>query len=166
MDGANQIVVACDVSDNPADSVSMLGMVEQAESNCGKKPKRVLADAGHFSEHNIVTLEGKGIDVYIAPNKQRHSDRSQPAPRGRIPWGLSIKERMRRRLRTKKGKETYAKRKWIVEPPFGQIKQARGIGQFLLRGKQKVCGEWSLINTTHNLLKLYLFGGWQLLTRR
>jgi transposase len=162
VDGANQIVVACDVSDNPADSVSMLGMVEQAETNCGKKPKRVLADAGHFSERNIVTLEGKGIDVYIALDKLWHADKSQAAPRGRIPLGLSIKERMRRKLRTKKGKETYAKRKWIVEPPFGQIKQARGIREFLLRGKRKVCGEWSLINTTHNLLKLYLFGGWQL----
>jgi hypothetical protein len=162
VDGANQIIVACDVSDNPADSVSMVGMVEQAETNCGNKPKRVLADAGHFSEHNVVALEEKGIDVYIACDKQRHTDKSQPAPRGRTPLGLSIKEKMRRKLRTKKGKETYAKRKWIVEPPFGQIKQARGIRQFLLRGKRKVCGEWSLINTTHNLLKLYLFGRWQL----
>ncbi len=65
---------------------------------------------------------------------------------------------MRRKLRTKKGKKTYAKRKWIVEPPFGQIKEARGIRQFLLRGKRKVSGEWSLISTTHNLLKLYLSG--------
>lgn len=161
VDGANQIVVACDVSDNPADSVSMLGMVEQTERNCGKKPKRVLADAGHFSEHNIVALEEKGIDAYIAPDKQRHTDKSQAAPKGRIPLSLSIKERMRRKLRTKKGKETYAKRKWIVEPPFGQIKQARGIRQFLLRGKREVCGEWSLISTTHNLLKLYLLGGWR-----
>ncbi len=119
MDGANQIVVACDVSDNPADSVSMLGMVERAETNCGKKPKRVLADAGHFSERNVVALEEKGIDVYIACDKQRHTlavaggqaDKSQAAPRGRIPLGLSIKERMQRKLRTKKGKETYAKRK-------------------------------------------------------
>jgi len=161
VDGANQVVVACDVSDNPADSVSMLGMVEQAERNCGKKPKRVLADAGHFSEHNVVALEGKGIEVYIACDKQRHTEKSQGAPRGRIPLGLSVKERMRRKLKTKKGKETYAKRKWIVEPPFGQIKEARGIRRFLLRGKRKVCGEWSLINTTHNLLKLYLRGGWQ-----
>jgi hypothetical protein len=158
VDGAHQVVVACDVSDNPADSVSMVRMVEQAERNCGNKPKRVLADAGHFSEHNVVTLEGKGIDVYIACDKQKHTDKSQGAPRGRIPLGLSIKESMRRKLKTKKGKETYAKRKWIVEPPFGQIKQARGIRQFLLRGKRKVIGEWSLINTTHNLLKLYLHG--------
>jgi len=149
VDSSNQIIVACEVSDNPADSVSTVQMVEQVEENCGKKPKRVIADAGHFSEHNIRTLEGKGIEVYISPNKQRHTRKSEPAARGRIPAGLSIKERMRRKLRTKKGRETYAKRKWIVEPPFGQIKEARGIRRFLLRGKRKVSGEWSLISTTH-----------------
>lgn len=158
VDGANQIIVGCEVSDNPADSVSTVEMVEQVENNCGKKPRRVLADAGHFSEHNVVTLEEQGIDVYISPAKQRHTQKAQPAPRGRIPPGLSVKEKMRRKLRTKKGRETYAKRKWIVEPPFGQIKEARGIRRFLLRGKRKVTGEWSLISTTHNLLKLYVSG--------
>lgn len=158
VDGANQIIVGCEVSDNPADSVSTVEMVEQVENNCGKKPRRVLADAGHFSERNVVTLEEQGIDVYISPAKQRHTHKAQPAPRGRIPLGLSVKEKMRRKLRTKKGRETYAKRKWIVEPPFGQIKEARGIRRFLLRGKRKVTGEWSLISTTHNLLKLYVSG--------
>jgi len=158
VDGANQIIVGCEVSDNPADSVSTVEMVKQVENNCGKKPKRVLADAGHFSEHNVATLEEQGIDVYISTAKQRHTQKTQPAPRGRIPLGLSVKDKMRRKLRTKKGKKTYAKRKWIVEPLFGQIKEARGIRQFLLRGKRKVSGEWSLISTTHNLLKLYLSG--------
>lgn len=158
VDGANQIIVACQVSANPADSVSTVEMVEQVERNCGKQPKRVLADAGHFSEHNVVTLEQRGVEVYICPQKQRHTQKPEPAPRGRMPAGLSVKERMRRKLRTKKGRQTYAKRKWIVEPPFGQIKEARGIRQFLLRGKRKVSGEWSLIATTHNLLKLYVSG--------
>jgi transposase len=158
VDGANQIIVACEVSDNPADSVSTVEMVEQVEENCEKKPKRILADAGHFSEHNVVTLEQRGMDVYICPGKQRHTQKPEPAARGRMPARLSVKERMRRKLRTKEGRETYAKRKWIVEPPFGQIKEARGIRQFLLRGKRKVSGEWSLISTTHNLLKLYVCG--------
>lgn len=158
VDGANQIIVACDVSANPADSVSTVEMVEQVERNCGKKPKRILADAGHFSEHNVVTLEQRGMDVYICPEKQRHTHKPPSAPKGRMPAGLSVKERMRRKLRTKKGRDTYARRKWIVEPPFGQIKEARGIRQFLLRGKRKVSGEWSLIATTHNLLKLYVSG--------
>jgi len=158
VDSAHQVIVACEVSANPADSVTTVEMVEQVEENCGKKPKRVLADAGHFSEHNVVTLEQQGIEVYICPEKQRHNQKTPPAPRGRIPLGLNVKEKMRRKLRTKKGRATYAKRKWIVEPPFGQIKEARGIRQFLLRGKRKVSGEWSLISTTHNLLKLYVSG--------
>ena len=64
-------------------------------------------------------------------------------------------ERMRRKLRTKAGKRVYARRKAIVEPVFGQIKQARGIRQLLLRGLEQARGEWTLICTTHNILKLH-----------
>ena len=77
------------------------------------------------------------------------------APRGRIPSGATVQERMDRKLRTKKGKREYSKRKGTVEPVFGQIKQARGFRQFLLRGLERVQGEWSLVCTTHNILKLY-----------
>ena len=69
------------------------------------------------------------------------------------PAGLSLVERMRRKLRTKAGKKVYARRKAIVEPVFGQIKQARGIRQFLMRGWERARGEWALICTTHNILK-------------
>ena len=78
-----------------------------------------------------------------------------PAPRGRIPIGLSSPDRMRRKLRTKRGRECYALRKVLPEPVFGQIKQARGFRQFLLRGLDKVSGEWQVICTGHNLLKLW-----------
>jgi hypothetical protein len=71
-------------------------------------------------------------------------------------------DRMRRKLLTKKGRAIYAKRKEIVEPVFGQIKRCRGFRQFLLRGLKKVKGEWSLICTAHNLLKLWraMSGSW------
>jgi hypothetical protein len=62
---------------------------------------------------------------------------------------------MQRRLATKDGRAAYARRKATVEPVFGQIKQARGIRSFLLRGLAKVRGEWALVTLTHNLLKLY-----------
>jgi len=74
---------------------------------------------------------------------------------GRPPLELTLREEMRRKLRTKHGREVYGHRKTTVEPVFGQIKAARGIRDFLLRGLTKVRGEWSLIATTHNLLKLY-----------
>ncbi len=74
---------------------------------------------------------------------------------GRIPSHLSLRDRMRRKLQTRRGRQRYSLRMQTVEPVFGQIKQGRGCRQFLLRGLQKVGGEWSLICTTHNLLKLF-----------
>ena len=75
---------------------------------------------------------------------------------------VTSKQRMAHKLRTKKGRETYAKRKGMIEPIFGQIKQARGFRQFLLRGMDKMRGEWGLVCMTHNLLKL--FGSQQVVT--
>ena len=79
----------------------------------------------------------------------------RPAARGRIPKSMTFIDRVRRKLWTKRGRATYALRKQIVEPVFGQIKQGRGLRQFLLRGLEKVRGEWSLWCTTHNLLKIW-----------
>ena len=81
-----------------------------------------------------------------------------PAARGRPPKDMSVKDKMRRKLRTKRGKTVYAKRKQVVEPVFGQIKQARGLRQFLLREIGNVSAEWNLWRLTHNLLKLHRFG--------
>ncbi|MGH9608729.1 MAG: transposase, partial [Bryobacteraceae bacterium] len=78
-----------------------------------------------------------------------------PCPRGPLPKGATRVDRMRRRVQTRAGKAIYAAPKGIVEPVFGQIKQARGFRQFLLRGLKKVRGEWALVCLTHNILKLY-----------
>jgi len=83
------------------------------------------------------------------------------ALQGRPPAGLSVADRMRRTLRTTRGRRGYARRKAIVEPVFGQIKQGRGYRQFLLRGMRQARGEWALSCTTHNGLKL-----WPALRRR
>ena len=91
----------------------------------------------------------------MPPDKIGHRLTLPPAPRGRIPKNLPIVDRMRRKLRTKKGRECYGLRKELPEPVFGQIKQARGFGQFLLRGSDKVSSEWTVICTGHNLLKLF-----------
>ena len=95
------------------------------------------------------------IDAYISTRKQKHGERPGPCPRGRLPNGATIVDRMSRKLLTKTGAAAYAARKGIVEPVIGQIKHARGFRQFLLRGFEKVHGEWSLVCTTHNILKLY-----------
>jgi len=84
----------------------------------------------------------------------KHGEPALPPPRGRIPARLTVAERMQRKLRTKAGHAVYARRKAIVEPVNGQIKQARGFRQFLRRGLERVSQEWSLVCTAHNLLKL------------
>ena len=115
----------------------------------------VLADAGYWSEANVVALQDREIEVLIATGRRKHSEPPPVAPRGRPPAGLTVKQRMARTLATLRGHALYARRKAIVEPPFGQIKHARGFRQFLRRGLRAVGEEWALICTSHNVLKLY-----------
>jgi hypothetical protein len=96
----------------------------------------------------------------VAVDKDKHS-RSQPAPRGRIPKAAGVRERMRRKTRTKKGRKVYARRKHVVEPVFGFIKQALGFRQFLLRGLEKAGPEWELVNLGYNLRRLHASGRYQ-----
>ena len=133
-------------------------MTRETILNTGETPRELSADAGYYSAQAVAELQALGVDPYIAPEKTRHGTRPEPAPRGRIPKGLSARERMRRKLRTKRGRERYALRMETVEPVFGQIKQGRGFRQFLLRGLEKVNREWLLICAGHNLLKLFRFG--------
>ena len=130
-------------------------MMEAVKINTGQLPRQMSADAGYFSSDAVKNLTALGIDVYMPPDKIGHRFNLPPAPRGRIPKCLPIVDRMRRKLRTKKGKECYGLRKELPEPVFGQIKQVRGFDQFLLRGSDKVSSEWKVICTGHNMLKLF-----------
>ena len=155
VDSAQQVITAADVTQRPSDKEQAVPMVKQVEENLGELPGQLSADAGYFSSKVVEELTAAGIDVYIPPDKMRHAYKAPPAPRGRIPKGLSTADRMRRKLRTKQGRKRYGLRKELPEPVFGQIKQARGFRQFLLRGKEKVRGEWRFICTGHNVLKLF-----------
>lgn len=155
VDCSSQVIVAADVSQQANDKQQIVPMVEQIEENLGEIPDRVLADNGYFSEANVQYLAENHMEPLIAPERTKHTDNPAPAPRGRIPNEMSLVERMGRKLKTKEGKKTYSKRKESVEPVFGQIKEARGIRAFLLRGLEKVRGEWRLICLTHNILKLW-----------
>lgn len=155
VDAKSQVIVAADVTDEPNDKKQVEPMVKQIEANLGSKPKELSADSGYYSEANVAVLESEEIEAFIAPEKKRHTDRDIPAPRGRPPNGSTAKDRMARKLRTKRGRRKYGLRKEVAEPVFGQIKEARGFRQFLLRGLANVRGEWRLICLGHNLLKLY-----------
>jgi len=159
VDDKSQIIVASGVTQQSNDKQQVKPMVEAIKDNTGgSKPRKLSADTGYFSESNIDYLEGERIDGYLATGKHKHTDITESAPCGRIVRDATKKERMARKLRTKKGRETYSKRKQIVEPVFGQIKEVRGFRRFLLRGLENVTGEWDLICLTHNVLKLFRSG--------
>jgi hypothetical protein len=158
VDAEHQIIVAADVTQQANDKQQVEPMVEQIEANVGEKPKELSADSGYYSDDNLDVLSRRSIDAYIPPGKDKHSDPSVPSPRGRIPKALTIKERMERKLRTKRGRQKYKLRKEVVEPVYGQIKGVRGFRAFLLRGYASVRGEWRLICAAHNLLKLFRSG--------
>jgi transposase len=155
VDETAQVIVATAVTADPTDTRSLPALVTQVRANTGRSPRRLLADAGYGSEDNLVHLAGAGIDAYVALIRDHHGREAPAAPRGRIPASLSTRERMSRKLRTKVGRAHYARRKAIVEPVFGQIKEARGFRRFSLRGLEAVQAEWLLVAAVHNLGKLF-----------
>ena len=155
VDSQHQVIVAARATNQASDKQQAVAMIEEVIANVGAVPIEVSADAGYYSAQAVADLHALGTDTFIAPEKTRHGRVPPPAPKGRIPHHLSPRDRMRRKLQTKRGRQRYALRMATVEPVFGQIKQARGFRQFLLRGLAKVNGEWSLICTGHNLLKLF-----------
>ncbi len=158
VDSSSQVIVAARATNQSSDKRQAVVMMEEAIANAGEVPREVSADAGYYSAEATEKIHALGMDPFIAPDQTRHGRILPPAPRGRIPKHLSARDRMRRKLRTKRGRQRYALRMETVEPVFGQIKHGRGFRQFLLRGLDKVNGEWLLICLGHNLLKLYRAG--------
>jgi transposase len=155
-----QLIVGQTVTAAANDKEQLLPMIEIIEQQSGQRPEAVLADSGYCSEQNLEKLQqtaepDRKIEAYIATGKNKHGEHRKPCPRGPLPKGTSRVGRMKRKLQTKAGRAVYAARKTLVEPVFGQIKQARGFRQFLLRGIEKVRGEWALVCLTHNILKLH-----------
>jgi transposase len=155
VDGHAQVIVAQTVTPMAADVGHLVPLVTAITRTLGRRPRRVLADAGYCSEENLQALEPRQIDAYIATGRLKHSELQAPAPRGRPPANLTRRQRMARKLRTLRGRAVYACRKTIVEPVFGQIKHARHFRQFLRRGEIAVRDEWGLLCTVHNVLKLH-----------
>jgi transposase len=150
-----QLIVGQRVTQAANDKQQMVPLIEAIEEQSGQKPEGVLADNGYCSDENLKYLARKRMEGFVATGKQKHGERRKPCQRGPLPREAGRVERMERKLETKVGAAVYATRKFIVEPVFGQIKQARGFRQFLLRGIEKVRGEWALICMTHNLLKFH-----------
>ena len=159
----NQIILSADVTEQANDKRQVIPMVDQALENlkaAGVKQAvgAAVMDTGYYSEANTKALEERALDPYIATERLKHNQEIPPVPRGRIPKDYTAQQRMARKLRTVKGRASYAKRKGIIEPIFGQLKQVLGFRQFSLRGLASMRGEWRLICAVHNLLKLWRHG--------
>jgi len=150
-----QLIVGQSVTQETNDKQQLTPMITTIAQQSGITPTQLLADAGYCSDANLTAIADTPIDAYISTRKQKHGERPGPCPRGPLAKTATTIDRMSRKLHRKVGAAVYARRKAIVEPVIGQIKQARGFRQFLLRGLEKVQGEWSLVCTTHNILKLY-----------
>lgn len=152
---SHQVIVAIGLTNQAPDQQHLPPMLEQVKVATGKYPKELLADNGYWDEKHVDYCEQRQVDPFIAAGRQKHNE-PPPSARGRPPKNLDARGRMRRKLRTKKGRETYRHRKRIVEPVFGQIRETQGLRRFLLRGLEKVRGEWALLSTGHNLRKLHM----------
>jgi hypothetical protein len=148
VDGKAQIIVEHGLTPSTSDHDQLVALVDGIEKNLGRKPAEASADAGYCSEANLAALDARGIKAYVATGRAKH-----PADAKRR-LGGELTQAMRRKLKRAGWRSRYRLRKQIVEPVFGQIKQARGFRQFLLRGIEKVRAEWAMICTAHNLLKL------------
>ncbi len=160
-----QIIVAADVTDQANDVRQTVPMVNHMKNNLDavgvtENVTSFTADPGYFSEENMNSLDSNERidDVFIATGRQKHNDKVSDSPNGRPPKDLTPKQKMARRNRTKEGRAEYARRKVIIEPVFGQIKAGLGFRSVLLRGLEKMKGEWNLVCLTHNLLKLFRNG--------
>jgi transposase len=152
VDSHAQVIVACGVTQEATDVRQFVPLVVGVRANTGGAPARVTADAGFFSEANLTAPAVDGIEVYVPPDKRVDGRAGAGA------WAQrhrALAAAMRAKLGTPSGAAVYARRKAIVEPVFGQTKEARGFRRFSLRGYGKVLGEWGIVCLTHNLLKLH-----------
>jgi hypothetical protein len=162
VDEANQVIVAQGVVNQSPDNGNFGPMVEKATRNAGESPEAVLADSGYWSEEAPEQAEDAGTEAYIATGRQPHGKKEPTCsgdppgdPPGNPPEEATAQEIMSHKLRTRDGIDRYAKRKGIVEPAIGQVKECGDFRQFYLRGHRKARKEWALVCTGHNLRKLY-----------
>lgn len=152
VDAAHQIIVAQRLQSAPGDTAGLVPLVDAVRRVVGAKPREVSADAGFCAEANLQALKERRIRAYVAVGRARHATGTPTTERR--PANSPLTRAMANTLAHAGRRSRYRLRKQVVEPVFGQIKQARGFRQFLLRGLTKVRAEWALLCTVHNLLKL------------
>jgi transposase len=152
VDADHQVIVAQGLTNQASDAHQLDPLLAHIRRNTGRQARELSADAGYCSEHNLKALTRRHVRGYVATGRQRHGETSATGARKTIP--RTRVHAMKIRLRRAGHRSRYRLRKQVVEPVFGQIKQARGFRQFLLRGLSQVAGEWSFVCSAHNVLKL------------
>jgi transposase len=153
VDAGHQVITAHRLSTNPADFSALVPLIDQTRTNLGRNPREVSGDTGFASEANIAAMQDRKINPYLCPGRVRHS--STDPTTGRVLKRTPLMQAMADKIRRAGRRSRYRLRKQVVEPVFGQEKSARGFRQFLLRGLEQVRGEWAMVCTVHNLLKLH-----------
>ena len=159
----DQFILAAELTQEENDVKQLKPMVRRAQENLAQAGAKeeieaVTADAGYWSRANMNGWREDDPELFVATTKdwkQRKALREKPAPRGRIPESLSARDRMERKLLTKRGRKTYSIRGKTVEPAIGQVKHVNGLTQFQRRGTVACDSELKLTATAHNLLKMW-----------
>jgi len=169
VDSVAQVIVVAELSDQAPDAQQLEPALDQLKENLGAidaqlpEGAALTADTGYYSEENVRITSEHGLDPHIATGRFKHDEPPAPAPRGPIPKDATAKQRMARKLQTKKGAAIYKRRKAIVEPVFGQIATVQDGQRVLIRGKPAARAQWRFTCAIHNLLKLHRAGGLALL---
>jgi transposase len=149
----DHLIVAQRVTQNAADNASLEPMVDQVEQRCGAPPGAALADSGFFSIDNLNRMEQRDIDAYVPDSNLACA--LNLGTRCRVKARAAAHRRMRAKLRSPAGEATYARRKAVVEPVFGVLKQQRGMRQFRTRGLENVNQEFTLATLAFNITRLH-----------
>jgi transposase len=149
----NHLIVAQRVTQNVTDNDSLIPMIDEVQQRCGAPPDAALADSGFFSIHNLNQMEQRNVDAYVPDSNMARA--LNLGTRCRTRAHAPAHRRMRAKLRSPAGQAAYARRKAVVEPVFGVLKQQRGIRQFRTRGLNKVANELTLATLAYNITRLH-----------
>ena len=149
----DHLIVAQRVTQNVTDNDSLEPMVDQVEQRCGAPPGSALADSGFFSVDNLNRMEQRNVDAYLPDSNMARA--LNLGTRCRLRANAPAHRRMRAKLRSPAGQAAYARRKAVVEPVFGVLKQQRGIRQFRTRGLNNVSNEFTLATLAYNITRLH-----------
>lgn len=149
------MIVAARVTQAPNDQASLVPLVEEAERRCGQRPQKVLADAGFYSNQNVEAMEERGVELYVPDAVLAREMKQGRRVRGAMRVSHAGLKRMRQRLRSPAGRKLYERRKGLIEPVFGTLKEHRGMRRFYRRGLAGVNAEFLLMALAFNLTRLH-----------